>query len=125
MCPGPTEGRGGLVGAAAGRPILEVLLNGAYYWVPFERISSVTVEPPGDARDLVWLPAEFRWSNGGEAMGLIPVRYPGSESSEDPAIRLARKTAWQAAGPDAFTGVAARTGHLGGERKPPWRRDTG
>lgn len=89
-------------------PVLEVLLNGAYYWVPFDRIASVTVEPPSDARDLVWLPAQFEWSNGGEAMGLIPVRYPGSEQSEDAAIRLARKTEWQEAGPDAYVGLGQR-----------------
>jgi type VI secretion system protein ImpE len=89
-------------------PMLEVLLKGAYYWVPFERIASIVVEPPSDARDLVWLPAEFKWSNGGEAVGLIPVRYPGSEKSDDPAIRLARKTEWHAAGPDAYTGLGQR-----------------
>src|SRR5262249_7747525 len=56
-------------------PVLEVLLQGAYYWVPFSRISRIKIEPPSDARDLVWVPAEFTWSNGGEAMGLIPARY--------------------------------------------------
>ena len=25
------------------------------------------------------VPAQFQWANGGEAMGLIPTRYPGSE----------------------------------------------
>jgi type VI secretion system protein ImpE len=89
-------------------PVLEVLLNESYYWVPFERIASVTIEPPTDARDLVWLPAEFRWSNGGEAMGLIPVRYPGSERSDDPAILMARKTEWYPAGPDAHVGLGQR-----------------
>ena len=79
-------------------PILEVLLNGAYYWVPFERIKSVVFEPPADARDLVWLPAQFTWANGGEAMGLVPVRYPNSERSTDDAVRLARKTQWLALG---------------------------
>jgi type VI secretion system protein ImpE len=89
-------------------PILEVLLNGAYYWVPLHRITSVTIEPPADARDLVWLPAQFQWSNGGEAMGLIPVRYPGSEKSDDAAIRLARKTEWRDAGADAYFGLGQR-----------------
>jgi len=89
-------------------PVLEVLLNEAYYWIPFERIASIRVEPPSDARDLVWLPAEFRWTNGGEAMGLIPSRYPGSEKSEDAAIRLARKTEWESVGPDAFVGLGQR-----------------
>jgi type VI secretion system protein ImpE len=89
-------------------PVLEVLLNEAYYWIPFERIASVVVEPPSDARDLVWLPAEFRWTNGGEAMGLIPSRYPGSELSDDPAIRMARRTEWREAGPDAYVGLGQR-----------------
>src|SRR5690348_8056405 len=35
-------------------PVLEVLLNGAYYWVPFEHIQRLVMEPPADARDLVW-----------------------------------------------------------------------
>ena len=89
-------------------PMLEVLLSGAYYWVPMHRIASVTIEPPGDARDLVWLPAEFRWTNGGEAMGLIPSRYPGSERAEDPAVRLARRTEWQQVGPETYLGLGQR-----------------
>jgi type VI secretion system protein ImpE len=82
-------------------PILEVLLNGAYYWVPFERIKAIVIEAPTDARDLVWLPAQFTWANGGEAMGLLPSRYPNSERSGDDAVRLARKTEWIPLGGDA------------------------
>ena len=36
--------------------------------------------------------------NGGETVALIPSRYPGSEASDDPAIRMARKTTWREAG---------------------------
>lgn len=89
-------------------PVLEVLLNGAYYWVPFERIHRVVVEKPADARDLVWVPAQLTWANGGEAMGLLPVRYPGSEQSADDAIRLARKTEWQALGSEQYAGLGQR-----------------
>lgn len=76
-------------------PLLEVFLNGHYYWVPLDSVASVSMEPPADLRDLVWAPAEFRWANGGEAVGFIPVRYPGSESSEDNRIRLSRLTEWE------------------------------
>ncbi|MEJ0035910.1 MAG: type VI secretion system accessory protein TagJ [Gammaproteobacteria bacterium] len=89
-------------------PILEVLLNGAYYWVPFERISRIVIEAPSDARDLVWLPAQFTWTNGGEAMGFLPVRYAGSESSQDNAVRLARKTEWRALSGDGYAGLGQR-----------------
>jgi type VI secretion system protein ImpE len=89
-------------------PVLEVLLNGAYYWVPFEHIRKVTVEIPADARDLVWIPAEFTWTNGGQAYGMIPVRYPESERSGDDGVRLSRKTDWQPIGGDAYAGLGQR-----------------
>jgi type VI secretion system protein ImpE len=89
-------------------PILEVMLNGAYYWVPFHRISRIVIEAPADLRDLVWLPAQFTWTNGGEALGLIPTRYPGTESAQDDALRLSRKTDWVSLGADAYAGVGQR-----------------
>lgn len=75
-------------------PILEAIVNGRYYWVPFNRISEIVIEKPTDLRDKVWMPASFRMANGGEVVGLIPTRYPGSEKSEDNGIRLAAKTEW-------------------------------
>jgi len=89
-------------------PMLEVLLNGNYYWVPLHRVSEIRIEAPADIRDFVWLPAEFVWANGGEAVGLIPARYPGSEASTDDAIRLARKTEWSDAGADGAIGLGQR-----------------
>jgi type VI secretion system protein ImpE len=76
-------------------PLLEAIINGRYYWIPFQRIHRIELELPTDLRDLVWLPANFTWANGGQIVGLIPVRYPGSEQSADDAIRMARKTDWQ------------------------------
>jgi type VI secretion system protein ImpE len=89
-------------------PIMEVLLNGTYYWVPVHRIARIAIEAPSDARDLVWLPAQFTWTNQGEAMGFIPARYPGSESIDDDAIRMARKTDWTEVAPQAFHGLGQR-----------------
>jgi type VI secretion system protein ImpE len=89
-------------------PILEVLLNGAYYWVPFHRIQRIVLEPPADLRDFVWLPAQFTWANGGEAVGLIPARYPGTESSDDSALLLARRTEWVPIGTEAQRGLGQR-----------------
>jgi type VI secretion system protein ImpE len=89
-------------------PVLEAVINGRYYWVPFARLARVAIEAPTDLRDIVWLPAHLEFSNGGEAMALLPARYPGSESSEDGAIVLARKTIWQELGPDAYHGLGQR-----------------
>jgi type VI secretion system protein ImpE len=87
-------------------PLLEVLLNGAYYWVPLHRVREIRIEAPADIRDFVWLPAEFVWANGGEAVGMIPARYPGSEASDDDGIRMGRKTAWLG---DSGIGMGQRT----------------
>jgi type VI secretion system protein ImpE len=89
-------------------PVLEMIVNGRYYWAPLHRISEIVIEPPSDLRDLVWTPAQFRWANEGEAVGVIPTRYVGSEANEEDAIRLARKTCWDQTGPDAYEGLGQR-----------------
>jgi type VI secretion system protein ImpE len=75
-------------------PMLEAVVEGRYFWIPFCRIKRVYLEKPSDLRDLVWAPAQFVWANGGEASGHIPARYPGTENVPDGSLRLARKTEW-------------------------------
>ncbi|MDB6066628.1 MAG: virulence protein SciE type [Pedosphaera sp.] len=89
-------------------PMLEVILEGRYVWVPFCRITRIHIEKPADLRDLVWAPAQFVWSNGGEASGHIPGRYPGTEKSADGALRLARKTEWVENAGDVCLGLGQR-----------------
>ena len=75
-------------------PVIEAVIDGRYMWVPLHRVKSLAVEPPADLRDQVWMPVRFTWTNDGEAVALIPTRYPGSAAASDPAIQLARKTEW-------------------------------
>jgi type VI secretion system protein ImpE len=89
-------------------PILEAVVNGRYYWIPFHRIAEMRVERPSDLRDLVWLPVELKWANGGDAVGLIPARYPGSESASDPLLKLGRRTEWTDVGAELFVGSGQR-----------------
>jgi type VI secretion system protein ImpE len=89
-------------------PVLEAIVNGRYYWVPFENIRTLVLEAPVDLRDLVWTPAQITWTNEGETVALIPTRYPGSESSEDDRIKMARQTEWSEQGSDLFIGLGQR-----------------
>jgi len=89
-------------------PMIEVIVDGRYFWVPFHRLKTLTIEPPADLRDQVWLPASFVWANGGEAVGFIPARYPGSETAGDPAIALCRRTEWREQAGDWFLGLGQR-----------------
>ena len=89
-------------------PVVEAVINGRYYWVPFSRLTGLQIEAPADLRDIVWMPAHLSFENGGESVALIPTRYPGSEQSDDGMIRLARKTVWEELGPDAHRGLGQR-----------------
>lgn len=89
-------------------PVCEAIINGRYYWVPYARLARVDLDAPADLRDLVWMPAHFQFANGGEAVGVIPTRYPGSERHEDSRVRLARQTVWTEVSPDVFWGEGQR-----------------
>lgn len=109
--PGVFNGTGfGWIADADSRlgPVLEAIVNGRYYWIPFQQIRKIDIEQPTDLRDLVWMPAQFTWVNGGVASGLIPTRYSGSEQSQDALIQLARKTEWDEFVEGAYRGLGQR-----------------
>jgi type VI secretion system protein ImpE len=89
-------------------PVLEAIINGRYYWVPFARLTKIVVEKPEDLRDMVWMPAHLEFTNGGESVALVPTRYAGSESSEDAQILLSRKTVWSEVQSGTYHGVGQR-----------------
>lgn len=89
-------------------PVLEAIIDGKYYWVPFFRIREVAIASPVDLRDVVWLPADFAWDNGGTSAGFIPARYPGSHESADDSVRMARKTDWIKLEKDVYQGMGQR-----------------
>lgn len=75
-------------------PILELIVNGRYVWLPMDNLASLRCEAPSDLRDLVWLPAELTLRNGGSTVALIPSRYPDTLGCGDDAALLARKVDW-------------------------------
>lgn len=88
-------------------PVLEVIVNGRYFWLPFAQIQKLEIEEPCDLRDAVWTAGTLTVANGGELAALIPTRYPGSPA-EDAALMLARATDWRDVGADTFVGLGQR-----------------
>jgi type VI secretion system protein ImpE len=72
-------------------PVLEAIINGRYYWVP-----------------VVWMPAHFQFTNGGESLALLPTRYAGSQRAGDGQVVLARKTVWEEMAPEVHHGLGQR-----------------
>lgn len=89
-------------------PLLEVVINGRYGWLPFEHLALVTIEPVADLRDLVWAPAQLTFANGGETVALLPVRYDGTAAEADGGLRLSRRTEWLAIGDEQYRGLGQR-----------------
>jgi type VI secretion system protein ImpE len=89
-------------------PVLEIIVNGRYFWMPFNAIEMLRIDPPADLRDAVWTAATLKLRNGGECVGLIPTRYPGSAGDPDGAVRLSRATHWTDAGAETFVGAGQR-----------------
>ncbi|WP_370300625.1 type VI secretion system accessory protein TagJ [Pseudooceanicola sp.] len=89
-------------------PVLEVIVNGRYFWMPFSALEAVEVEAPADLRDLVWTAASLTLANGGQVPALIPTRYAGTTTAGDGAERLAHATRWQDAGGETFAGIGQR-----------------
>ena len=89
-------------------PMLEAVVNGRYYWVPFERLARLEVTAPEDLRDAVWMPATLEFSNGGQTVALVPTRYPDTDLAAGDALALARRTEWRENADGSFTGLGQR-----------------
>lgn len=89
-------------------PCLELVVNGGYGWAPFAHIRSLRFDAPGALCDTIWAPAQITWVNGGEVTGFVPVRYPGTEFSDNGALQLARATEWSQVDDDTFVGLGQR-----------------
>lgn len=88
-------------------PVLEAVVNGRYYWVPFSRLAGIVVEAPVDLRDRVWMPAHLVFANGGEVVAFLPTRYAATNLA-DPMLALARRTEWLEPRPGHFVGSGQR-----------------
>lgn len=88
-------------------PVFEFIFNGQYYWVPMTRVRKLHTEKPTDLRDLIWLPAEVTWTNGGKLMVMIPARYPRLEGLSGPSL-LSRRTDWVSHTDDVAEGTGQR-----------------
>jgi type VI secretion system protein ImpE len=88
--------------------MLEVIIESEYYWVPLTRVKEILVEAPAHIRDTLWLPAQFIWVNGGQALGLLPVRYPGIDPASDAELQLGHRTDWTEISQTALVGAGQR-----------------
>jgi len=88
-------------------PVLEAIVYGRYFWIPFDQLRALRVDVPQDLRDMVWTPVVLTLATGAETVAFVPTRYPGSESHANGAVSLARRTDWTEI-PGGFLGIGQR-----------------
>ena len=85
-------------------PVCEVVVVGAYRWLPFADMTSLSKGAPTCLLDLVWSQVEIELHEGAVVRAYMPMRYPVQSGDRD-ALLMARETVWQEVG---RTGVHAR-----------------
>ena len=89
-------------------PVLEVIVNGRYGWLPFSSIRRLRIEPPEDLRDMVWTPVQIELVNGGDTVALVPTRYaPFNEEASEGEL-MAHTTDWGELAPEQYAGHGQR-----------------
>ena len=64
-------------------PVMEAIINGRYYWVPFSRMTKISLDAPEDlARSRLDAGAPRLRPTAASRSRFCPTRYPGSEASE-------------------------------------------
>jgi len=99
-------------------PVVEVIVDGIYTWLPIAAVRHLAIEPPTDLRDTLWAPARLVIAGEEERSVFIPARYPGSEASAEGTIALGRRTEWHEDGDGAFRGLGQRVLVTEGDEVP-------
>jgi type VI secretion system protein ImpE len=94
-------------------PVLEVMTSQGYFWVPLEKVRSLTTTAPKTPRDLYWLPAVLELDDSAGPV-FLPALYPFSHEHADDAVKLGRMTDWQGAEGEPVRGLGQKT-YLAGD----------
>jgi type VI secretion system protein ImpE len=101
---------------------LEVYAAGAYLWIAFHHIASISVETPKHLRDIIWPTAmvqtgpTFKGTEMGQV--IIPAIYPFSWRDSDESVWLGRATVWGADEEGREYPIGQKTFLVDGEEVP-------
>lgn len=84
---------------------LEIIVQGRYFWVPWESVRTLEMRPPTEIRDRLWQPSMLQVTDEGAIEAFIPVRYPAPRNDDE---TLARRTEWVELGDDLFMGYGQK-----------------
>lgn len=91
--------------------VLEVITStGKYYWVPWQNIESLEMEPPKVPLDLIYRRTQIEVIGGPNGEVHIPTRYVAAKDEQlDDALQLGRATDWIGEDGELVQGRGLRT----------------
>ena len=89
-------------------PVLELIVQDHYTWLPFEQIRRIDIAPPRQLRDLMWVPSRVEAADGIVGEVYIPALYAGSSEHENDQVRLGRMTDWKKLSENLFLAAGLR-----------------
>lgn len=97
-------------------PVIEVILGGTYYWVPFDKVESLHIPPPKRVMELVWALVELKLIGSPTSnIAYMPARYiPPKEGCTD-AFLTGTETAWEQLPVGGWRGHGRRVWYVDGE----------
>jgi type VI secretion system protein ImpE len=98
-------------------PVIEIILGGTYYWVPFDKVESLHIPPPKRVMELVWAPVDLKLvGHPASSIVYMPTRYlPPREEGTD-ALLTGTETIWrELPGGGGWQGHGRRVWYVDGE----------
>ncbi|MCL1825492.1 MAG: hypothetical protein FWG26_06045 [Betaproteobacteria bacterium] len=98
-------------------PVIEVILGGTYYWVPFDKVESLYIPAPKRVMELVWALVDLKLVGHPVAsIAYMPARYilPSQEECTD-ALLTGTETVWRELPGGGWQGSGRRVWYVDGE----------
>jgi type VI secretion system protein ImpE len=97
-------------------PVIELILGGTYYWVPFDKVESLHIPPPKRVMELVWAPVDLKLvGHPASTIAYMPARYiPPLEECTD-ALLIGTETIWRELPGGGWQGHGRRLWYVDGE----------
>lgn len=108
-------------------PVLELIVQDRYLWLPYEHIQRIEIQPPSKLSDLVWIQSKViakPVAGGFSGEGFIPARYIGSDKHTNELVSLGRMTDWSAYNEDLARGAGLRLFLVGEQDKTIFETQT-
>jgi type VI secretion system protein ImpE len=98
-------------------PVIEVILGGTYYWIPFDRVESLHIPPPKRTMELVWTPVDLKLvGHPAGNIAYMPARYIPPVGERTDALLTGTETVWgELPGGGGWHGHGRRVWYVDGE----------